>query len=110
MAQNHKQEGKVLTVTNSTGAALVSGQAFLLGALLAVALGDMAISAVGEAAVDEVFNVPYDGVGAVGQGVALYWDASAAALTLTATANTYAGAAAAAAANLATSVDILLNK
>ena len=110
MAQNHVQEGKVLTVTNGTGADIVSGEAFLVGSILAVALGDIADGAQGEAAVDEVWNLPYDGAGAVGEGVLLYWDDTAKALTLTSTDNTLAGVAAAAGADASASVNILINK
>ncbi|UZP67723.1 DUF2190 family protein [Desulfovibrio mangrovi] len=117
MAQNHVQEGKKMNWTNGGAAAVVSGQAVVVGALVGVAAGDIAVGETGVLEVAEVRFLP-KAAEAITQGAKLYWDANgnpvggvagSGCLTATATDNTYAGVAFAAAADTAATVDIKLN-
>jgi len=80
MANNKVQEGKVITWTNGTGSAVVSGQVVVVGQVLGVALVDIASTASGSVQIrDGVFNVPKVSGAVIAQGGSLSWDASAAA-------------------------------
>jgi len=107
MATNFVQPGKALPII--AAAVLTSGQAFLVGSRLAVAMGDIANGAEGEAAFEGVWNITCLGTDVITQGAPLYWDDTNKRLTLTSTSNTPAGFAAGASANGVTTVDIKLN-
>ncbi len=110
MAQNHIQPGAALEYTNSTGAAIVSGQVVKVGSRIGVAFGDIAAGAKGQLAMAEVWELPKlstDDMSAVGTEV--YWDDTAKNITITATANTLAGYVFAAAGAGATTVQVKLN-
>ncbi|MHB8149980.1 MAG: DUF2190 family protein [Desulfobulbia bacterium] len=98
MAKNHIQPGEAMPYTNSTGAAIASGDPVLVGNRLCVALGDIAIGASGELATCEVWTLPKVAATAIGQCADAYWDNTAKNITNVATANTLAGCAFAAAA------------
>lgn len=107
MARNFIQDGDVLNHT--AAAALISGQALLLGVRLGVALTDAAIGDTIAVAVKGVFDLPKLSTDNVAQGAALYWDDTNKRLTVTATANTLAGYAAAASGAGVATVNISLN-
>lgn len=92
--KNYVQDGRVLSLT--APAALASGEAFLTGAVFAVANHAAAEGAVVNATVEGVFTLP-KAVVAISQGAALYWDATAKALTTDDAGNTLVASAAAAA-------------
>ncbi len=79
MANNFQQPGDVITWTNGTGAAVVSGQVVRIGNILGVALVDIASTASGSVALSGVFTVPKVSGAVIAQGESLTWDASAAA-------------------------------
>ena len=79
MAKNFQQPGDVITWTNGTGSAVVSGQVVRVGNILGVALGDIASTASGSVALSGVFTVPKVSAAVIAQGESLTWDASAAA-------------------------------
>lgn len=117
MAQNRVQPGKTIYWTNSTGAAVVSGQVVVVGTLIGVALSDIAAGAAGDVAMEEVYALP-KATGIITQGARVYWDADgdpvggvegSGAITITATANTLAGFAFDAAASGAATVNVKLN-
>ena len=106
MAKNFIKEGKILDYT--AGAATVSGQFVLVGAIGGIAIADIANGATGAVQIEGVFSVP-KASGAVTQGAKLYWDATNSVLTTTSSGNTIVGVAAAAAASGDATVQILLN-
>lgn len=77
--KNFVQEGQVRTITNSSGAAYVSGQVVRVGKQLAVCAVDIANGATGEAAFEGVFTVPKVSAAVIAEGENIIWDASAAA-------------------------------
>jgi predicted RecA/RadA family phage recombinase len=79
MAKNFQQPGDVITWTNGTGSAVVSGQVVRVGNILGVALVDIASTASGSVALSGVFTVPKVSAAVIAQGESLTWDASAAA-------------------------------
>ncbi len=79
MANNFQQPGDVITWTNGTGSAVVSGQVVRVGNILGVALVDIASTASGSVALSGVFTVPKVSAAVIAQGESLTWDASAAA-------------------------------
>jgi len=79
MAKNFQQPGDVITWTNGTGSAVVSGQVVRVGNILGVALVDIASTASGSVALSGVFTVPKVSGAVIAQGESLTWDASAAA-------------------------------
>lgn len=107
MAKNFIQPGDVLD--HVATAALASGEAFLIGSRLAVALGDAAIGDTVAVAVKGVYSVPKLSTDVIPQGTPIYWDDTNNRLTLTDTSNTLAGYAASAAASGDTTVNIALN-
>lgn len=72
MATNFIQEGDHINVTPV--AAVASGGGVVIGSMLGVALGDIAASAPGVAAVDGVWELPKLAADAYAQGDRLYWD------------------------------------
>lgn len=106
MAKNFVQTGNSLQHT--AAADLIAGQAFLLGALLAVAEDDADTGELVEAHVRGVFNIP-KAAQAVTIGAKLYWDDTNKVVTTTASGNTLCGTAAAAAASGDAAVAVSLN-
>ena len=82
MANNAVQPGKVLDYVNTTGAAVRSGDVVVAGALLGVALVDIADGATGSVSIDGVYVVPKVAGAAVGQGVAVVFKANSKAFTV----------------------------
>ncbi|WP_226649614.1 DUF2190 family protein [Microbulbifer variabilis] len=79
MATNFVQDGRMLDYTNSTSAVITSGQVIAVGAVLGVAMDDIAVGESGVIAIDGVFTVPKVSGAVIGQGESLTWDVSAAA-------------------------------
>lgn len=116
MARNYKKPGVVIDFTNNTGSPIVSGQLLKVGAIAAIALGDIAVDATGSVQIDEVFTVPKVTADVLAVGTAVNVDPVNKRVTLAANDGgdpvvTYirAGVAVTAAGNGATFVDIKLN-
>ncbi|MGE3596644.1 MAG: DUF2190 family protein [Dehalococcoidia bacterium] len=77
MAGNFVQPGDVIQYT--AGADITSGSVVKIGALLGVALTDIANGATGSVAIRGVFTVPKVSAAVILQGERLVWDVSAAA-------------------------------
>lgn len=73
MAKNYKFPGSVIDITAASD--LVSGQAFIVGKLLAVALVDIAAGTKGSAQIDGVFELPKLASANIAEGAGLTWDA-----------------------------------
>lgn len=95
--KNYVQSGDVLTVT--APAAVVSGQAFLVGSLLVVAQTDAATATSVAVVTCGVFDLPKLSTQAWAEGARVYWDDGNSRLTTVASGNTLVGVAASAAAN-----------
>jgi predicted RecA/RadA family phage recombinase len=80
MAQNFVSDGDVLPWTNTTDAAVASGQVVVIGHTLAVALVAIAVGATGSVAIEGVFTVPKVSAAVFAQGEKLVWVASAGAV------------------------------
>lgn len=110
MAANHVQKGSVISWTNGTGSAVSAGDVVLVGTTrVGIALQDIASTAEGEVAIEEVWEVTKAAPLVIAQGDLLYWDAGDENFNKTATDNTLAGFAAKAAASADTTVHIKLN-
>jgi predicted RecA/RadA family phage recombinase len=92
---------------NGTAADVVSGEVVVVGAMVCVALGDIAIGAEGNLATEEVWEVAKEAPLVIDQGDIVYWDAVNSNIDLTNT-NVVAGKAFAAAASAATTVLVKL--
>ncbi|GAA5446193.1 hypothetical protein Misp06_04402 [Microbulbifer sp. NBRC 101763] len=79
MATNFVQDGRVLDYTNNTGSDITSGQVLAVGAVLGVAMDDIAVGASGVIAIEGVFTVPKVSAAEINQGETLTWDVSVAA-------------------------------
>jgi predicted RecA/RadA family phage recombinase len=103
--KNYVQPGKTLTLTAPY--ARNSGQAALIGTIVAIAAGDVANAARGEWDVQGVFDVDKATGTAWTEGATIYWDNAAKLFTTVSTSNTKAGVAVAndAAGTMAQSVD-----
>ena len=97
MAKNYIQEGRVIPFT--AGADVDSGQVVVVGSLVGVSMNDVANGAVGQLAVEGVYDIPA-ATAAITAGAAVYWDADgdpvggtedSGAATATATDNTLMG-------------------
>ena len=77
MAKNYQQLGVIANYTNSTGAAIASGQVVVVGQTLGVALVGIAIGAAGSVALEGVFDAPKVSGAVIAQGESLTWDVSA---------------------------------
>lgn len=75
MAGNYVQPGNVLDVT--VGATTASGDVVVVGAVLGVALADIANAATGPVQVTGVFTVPKVSAAVIKMGETLTWDSSA---------------------------------
>ncbi|GAA5446140.1 hypothetical protein Misp06_04349 [Microbulbifer sp. NBRC 101763] len=73
MATNFVQDGRMLDYTNSTSAVITSGQVIVVGAVLGVAMDDIAVGESGVIGIDGVFTVPKVSAAVIGQGEALTW-------------------------------------
>lgn len=98
MAKNFKQPGDALDLTAPSGG-VVSGGAYLIGALLVVALVSAAAGEQFAASAVGVWELPKVSAQAWTECAKVYWDDTAKNVTTTATSNTLIGVAAAAAAN-----------
>lgn len=78
MAKNYYQDGDVWDYTNTTGAAIKSGDPVAIGVRMGLALGDIAINAVGTVKMSGVARFPKVTGSAWTQGQKLLWDKSAA--------------------------------
>lgn len=76
MAGNYVQPGDVIQYT--AGADISVGKVVKIGALLGVALVDIANGATGSVAIRGVFTVPKVSAAVIAQGERLVWDVSAA--------------------------------
>ncbi|MGZ4953568.1 MAG: DUF2190 family protein [Methylobacter sp.] len=75
MARNYIQDGDTVDYTNGTGAIIASGAVVVVGnRQLGIALGIMAIAAVGAVALEGVFKLAKNTSDAVVQGQKLWWD------------------------------------
>ncbi|WP_299589584.1 DUF2190 family protein [uncultured Microbulbifer sp.] len=73
MATNFVQDGRMLNVTNSTSADITSGQVVPVGAVLGVAMDDIAVGETGVLAIEGVFTVPKVSAAEINQGESLTW-------------------------------------
>ena len=105
--KNFIQEGQHMDYANT--AAVVSGQAILIGIKLGVSLKDYAVNELGAYRVTGVISLPKKAADAPAAGAALYWDNTNKYITVTAAGNTYAGWAFAAAAGADSTVAIKIN-
>lgn len=78
MATNYEQPGEVIDWVNGSGSAVSSGDVVVIGAVLGVALTDIASTATGSVAVKGVFTVPKVSAAVIAQGEALTYDVSVA--------------------------------
>ena len=109
MAQNHIQEGSVMSWTNGSGADVSADDVVLVGKRIGIALGDIPKTAEGELAIAEVFAIPKAAPLVITQGALVYWDAADGNVNVTSTDNTLAGFAFKAAASADTTVQVKLN-
>ncbi|WP_444904216.1 capsid cement protein [Microbulbifer sp. CnH-101-E] len=79
MATNFVQDGRMLDFTNNTSSLITSGQVIAVGAVLGVAMDDIAVGESGVIAIEGVFSVPKVSAAEISQGETLTWDASVAA-------------------------------
>lgn len=78
MSNKYVTEGKVIPWTNTTGAAVAVDQVVKVGSSIGVALGAIAIGAVGSVALEGVFSgVPKVSAAVFAQGEKLIFDVSA---------------------------------
>ena len=105
--KNYVQDGK--TITHTPTAAVASGGAVLITALLAVAVAAVAANEAGEFTTEGVYELPKATADDVTIGAQLYWDDSAKNITTVVGTNKPAGKAWAAAANGATTVMVKIN-
>lgn len=84
MAKNYKFPGVVIDIT--AAANLSSGQATVVGKLLAVALVDIPTGGKGSAQIEGVFELPKLSTAVITAGAPLHWDASAGEFIVAATA------------------------
>ncbi|MCO1337173.1 DUF2190 family protein, partial [Microbulbifer sp. OS29] len=73
MATNFVQGGRMLDYTNNSSAAIASGQVVPVGAVLGVAMDDIAVGETGVLAIDGVFTVPKVSAAVINQGEPLTW-------------------------------------
>lgn len=107
--KNFVQVGDTLTFTAPAGG-VVSGDAYLIGALLVVAVASADAGEPFEGKVSGVFTLPKATGSAWTEGAKLYWNDTSRYVTVTATDNTFIGYAAAAAASAATVGNVLLRQ
>lgn len=91
--KNFLAHGHSLTVTNTTGGAIASGQGVLLGTMFGIAAGPIATGEDGVLNLEGVYQLPKIGSQAWTVGARVYWDAANARCTNVATGNTLIGVA-----------------
>lgn len=104
-----KQKGERIAYTNATSSAISAGDVVVIGAMIGIAVDDIAVGAAGVLEVCHVHNLAATAADDWAQGAQLYWVTATAKLTDTAGSNTKAGRAAAAKAAAATTATVLLN-
>lgn len=104
--KNYIQPGEVADIV--PGADVAAGDVVVIGVRIAVAATAIKSGATGSASVTGVFTLP-KATGALAQGAAVYWDATAKKVTATATSNTLAGYAFAAAASGDATIPVKIN-
>ena len=77
MADNYVQPGEV--INHTAGADITSGSVVAIGAIIGVALTDIANGSAGAVQITGVFEVPKVSGAVIAQGESLTWDVSAAA-------------------------------
>ena len=90
--KNYVQHGHTVSFTAPAGG-VIGGLGYLIGALFGVALFSAEAGAPFESRLEGVHQLP-KAVGAIGEGVKLYWDNAAKNVTTTAAGNTFIGHAA----------------
>ena len=107
MAKNYIQKGQAMPWTNGTEVAVTSGEVVVVGAIVAVALVDIAVGDSGILATEEIWELAKEAPLVIAQGDIVYWDATAGEIDKTNT-NVLAGKAFAAAASADTTVLVKL--
>jgi predicted RecA/RadA family phage recombinase len=105
--KNFVQKGRTLTLL--AAAAVLAGQAMLVGKIFGVAVTDVAAGQSGEFETEGVFELQALGTDVAAQGAILYWDDVNKRLTTTAAGNTRVGVAAVAKANGAATAAIKID-
>lgn len=82
-----------VTLSLLAAAAILSGEAVLVGKIFGVAVANVAAGQQGEFETEGVFELPALGTDVAAQGAILYWDAVNKRLTTTAAGNTRVGVA-----------------
>lgn len=108
MAQNHVQSGKVLQYTNASGSTITAETPVVVGTLVGVVLDDIANTATGSVAIEDVWELTKATGVAISQGASVYLTATNT-VTTTATDNDYIGKAFLAAATGDATVQVKLN-
>lgn len=91
--RNFLARGDALTITNTTGAAIASGEGVVLGSIFGVAAGPIPVNAEGVINVTGVYLLPKAGTQAWSVGDVVYWEAAEKRATKTAAGNTKIGVA-----------------
>jgi predicted RecA/RadA family phage recombinase len=89
--KNYVQKGSTLTLL--VAAAVLAGEAVLVGKIFGVAVADVAANQSGDFETEGVFELPVLATDVIAQGAILYWDAGNKRLTTTAAGNTRVGVA-----------------
>ena len=108
MAIGHVAPGGTMPYTNTGGTTITKDTVIVFGAMIGIALGNIAAGATGELAIAEVWTLPKDDALAITQGDQLYWDTVKDECDKTNT-NLPCGKAYATAAEAATEVQVILN-
>ncbi len=98
-----------LTMGYTATAKVSSGDPVLVGAVLGVAIADIAADETGDLSIEGVYSLPKVADTAITQGEQLYWDATNSVVTSVSTDNTACGKAFAAADAEDDTVDIKIN-
>lgn len=106
--KNYREPGDVITVVAPSGG-VVSGSAYLIGALFGVASASAAEGDEFALATFGVFELPKTSALAIAAGDKVYWDDTAKVVNKTASGNTLVGVATAAAANPSSVVNVRLD-
>lgn len=77
MTSKFVQPGKVIDYTNGTGSTITANSVVVIGALIGIAIDDIANGAVGPVQIDGVFTLPKVSGAVIAQGETLTWDVSA---------------------------------
>ena len=108
MAIGHVATGNVMPYTNTTGVLIAKDTVIVFGAMIGIALGNIAAGATGELAISEVWTLPKDNNLVITQGDQLYWDTANDEVDKTNT-NVPCGKAYASALLAGTEVQVILN-